>query len=77
MIHLNEQCSLLFIQLLFLAEQKNGGIGQDHVHHHLYDVMQNCSTAFLQSILHEKILNGFLQVTILYYVIACTKQLCM
>ena len=22
------------------------GVGQDHVHHHLYDVMQSCSTAF-------------------------------
>jgi len=33
--------------MVLITSSAPRGIGQDHVHHHMYDVMQSYSTAFL------------------------------
>ena len=65
-----------------------GGIGQDHMHHHLYDVMQSRSAAFLHGrrlgcafnsswrVLHEKTMNELL-ISLYTLLRASTKQVCM
>jgi len=64
-------------------------VGQDHVHHHLYDIMQSCFTAFLcgRRLLctfnvswrvssMKRLQTSFLK-SLYSLLCACSKQLCM